>query len=105
MANSTRVDKAAEEILQTIGFSGVTDEASILAEETYGANHYERLATVVRRTEGAWLYNKNGEKILDCLAAYSAANPGHHHPRIVAAVVDALAAPLVLEIGTGSESG
>ncbi|RMG02124.1 MAG: aspartate aminotransferase family protein, partial [Planctomycetota bacterium] len=26
----------------------------------------------------------------DCLAAYSAANPGHHHPEIVRALVDAL---------------
>ena len=40
--------------------------------------------------EGAWLYTQDGRKILDCLAAYSAANAGHHHPKIVAALVKAL---------------
>jgi ornithine--oxo-acid transaminase len=57
---------------------------------TFGAHHYERLGLVVRKTEGAWLYDTEGNKYLDCLAAYSAANQGHHHPRIVRAVVDAL---------------
>jgi ornithine--oxo-acid transaminase len=90
MANTTRVDEAAEEILKSIGFSNLTDEEAILDEETFGANHYDRLAAVVRKTEGAWLYTKSGEKILDCLAAYSAANAGHHHPKIVAALVEAL---------------
>jgi ornithine--oxo-acid transaminase len=45
---------------------------------------------VVRRAEGTWLYDNDGNRYLDCLAAYSAANQGHHHPRIVAAVVEAL---------------
>ncbi len=59
-------------------------------DEQFGANHYTRLKLVVRRTAGAWLYTADGRKILDCLSAYSAANPGHHHPDIVNAVVHAL---------------
>jgi len=75
---------------EVIGFSNLTDAEVLKAEETFGANHYGRLKAIVRRTEGCWLYTRDGRKILDCLAAYSAANPGHHHPKIVKALVDAL---------------
>jgi len=74
----------------THGYSHVTDDQIYHLETIYGASHYRRLRSVVRRTEGAWLYMDDGTKILDCLAAYSAANPGHHHPKIVAAMVHAL---------------
>lgn len=73
-----------------MGYSGVTDDEIFRLEDLYGANHYRRLHTVIRKTEGAWLYTMDGRRILDCLAAYSAANPGHHHPKIVAALVNAL---------------
>jgi len=72
------------------GFSTANDGEVLESMGTYGAHHYERLALVVRKTEGAWLHDKDGKKYLDCLAAYSAANQGHHHPRIVKAVTDAL---------------
>jgi ornithine--oxo-acid transaminase len=74
----------------SMGYSETTDEEVFRLEDTYGANHYHRLHTVIRKTEGAWLHTADGRKILDCLAAYSAANPGHHHPKIVAALVNAL---------------
>jgi len=45
---------------------------------------------VVRHAKGCWLTDDKGKKYLDCLAAYSAANPGHHHPTITNAVMDAL---------------
>jgi ornithine--oxo-acid transaminase len=73
-----------------IGYSTLTDKEIINLDELYGADHYKRLKTVVRKTEGAWLYTQDGRKIIDCLAAYSAANPGHHHPRIVEALIKAL---------------
>jgi ornithine--oxo-acid transaminase len=73
------------------GFSRANDDEVLDYMATYSAMHYERLGLVVRKTEGAWLYDENGEKYLDCLAAYSAANQGHHHPRIVRAVTHALA--------------
>lgn len=71
-------------------FSTMTDRNVVDDESLFGAHHYRRLKAVVRRTQGAWLYTQDGERILDCLAAYSAANQGHHHPKIVAAVVAAL---------------
>ncbi len=73
-----------------IGYSTFPDQAVYDFESTYGANHYTRQHLVVRKAEGAWLYNQAGEKFLDCLAAYSAVNQGHHHPRIVQAVTEAL---------------
>lgn len=74
----------------TLGFSALSDDEIIRLEEQFGACHYSRLKTVIRKAEGAWLYTQDGKKILDCLAAYSAANPGHNHPKIVAAAIKAL---------------
>ena len=75
---------------QMLGFSDVSDKDVIAMESKSGAHHYGRVELVVRKTEGAWLYDNNGKKYLDCLAAYSAANQGHHNPTIVKAVTDAL---------------
>lgn len=75
---------------QAIGFSNISDKDVITMESTSGAHHYGRVELVVRKTKGAWLYDSEGNKYLDCLAAYSAANQGHHNPTIVKAVTDAL---------------
>jgi len=75
---------------EQLGFSALSDNEIIEMEHTFGANHYGRLETVVRKTDGCWIYTADGRKILDCLAAYSAANPGHHHPKITQAAIDAL---------------
>lgn len=74
----------------TVGYSDLTDNQIMEFESRFGAHHYGRLGLVVRHAKGAWLTNMNGNKYLDCLAAYSAANQGHHHPHIVAALVKAL---------------
>ncbi|MFZ5980733.1 MAG: ornithine--oxo-acid transaminase [Candidatus Zixiibacteriota bacterium] len=84
MADVKTTDKRA------IGFSQIPDNQIFDFEQTYGAHHYGRLNMVVRKTEGCWLTSIDGKKYLDCLAAYSAANPGHHHPKIVRALVEAL---------------
>lgn len=72
------------------GFSNEDDKTIFNLEENYGAHHYERIHLVVRHAKGCWLTDEKGNKYLDCLAAYSAANPGHHHPTITNAVMDAL---------------
>ncbi len=74
----------------TRGFSQIGDGGIVQLEERFGAHHYRRLGMVVRQAHGCWLTDMHGRSYLDCLAAYSAANPGHHHPKIVAALVDAL---------------
>ena len=39
---------------------------------------------VLASGEGAWVTDVDGRRYLDCLAAYSALNFGHGHPRLVA---------------------
>ncbi len=73
-----------------LGLSPIPDNQIINFESTFGAHHYGRLELVVRKAEGAWLYGLDDKKHLDCLAAYSAANQGHHHPKIVGALMEAL---------------
>ncbi len=55
-------------------------------EEKYGAHNYHPLDVVIQKAEGVWVYDVEGKKYLDCLAAYSAVNQGHCHPRIVKAL-------------------
>lgn len=78
------------EAIEKMGYSTIDDKDVFALEDRFGAHHYTRLNTVIRRTEGAWLYAQDGRKILDCLSAYSAANPGHNHPEVVQALVNAL---------------
>jgi ornithine--oxo-acid transaminase len=68
--------------------TGSQSEAFIALEEQYGAHNYHPLDVVIERGEGVWVYDVEGRKYLDCLAAYSAVNQGHCHPRIMQAVVD-----------------
>jgi len=72
------------------GFTDLPDSEIFEYEHTCGAHHYKRLDMVVRKSEGCWLTSIDGKKYLDCLAAYSAANQGHHNPKIVKALTDAL---------------
>jgi ornithine--oxo-acid transaminase len=55
----------------------------IALEEQFGAHNYHPLDVVIDRAEGAWVYDVDGKRYLDCLAAYSAVNQGHCHPRIL----------------------
>lgn len=56
-------------------------------ENSYGAHNYEPFDVVVERAEGCWVYDVEGKRFLDCLAAYSAVNQGHCHPKILAALI------------------
>jgi len=57
-------------------------------ENEYGAHNYRPLDVVIERAEGVWVYDTEGKRYLDCLAAYSALNQGHCHPRILQALVE-----------------
>ncbi|MFO7444779.1 MAG: ornithine--oxo-acid transaminase [Ignavibacteriaceae bacterium] len=57
-------------------------------EEKYGAHNYHPLDVVIDKAEGVWVYDVDGKKYLDCLAAYSAVNQGHCHPRIIKILKD-----------------
>ena len=60
----------------------------IALEDEYGAHNYKPLDVVITRAEGAWVWDTEGRKYLDCLSAYSALNQGHCHPRIVRTMVE-----------------
>jgi ornithine--oxo-acid transaminase len=64
----------------------------IQLEDQYGAHNYHPLDVVIERGEGIWLYDVEGKKYLDFLAAYSAVNQGHCHPTIAEAAREQLAA-------------
>ena len=51
----------------------------------WAANNYKPLDVVLERGLGAWVWDVDGKKYLDCLSAYSAVNQGHCNPKIVAA--------------------
>ncbi|QQR72781.1 MAG: ornithine--oxo-acid transaminase [Holophagales bacterium] len=60
----------------------------IALEERFGAHNYHPLDVVINRAEGVWVWDVEGRKYLDFLAAYSAVNQGHCHPRILKALVE-----------------
>jgi ornithine--oxo-acid transaminase len=76
---------------------GIFDPANALPRTTadylalealYGATNYKPLDVVLNRGQGVWVWDVEGNKYLDCLAAYSAVNQGHCHPRILAAMIE-----------------
>jgi ornithine--oxo-acid transaminase len=90
---ATEVDRSSEERMQG-ELMPLTDEQLLAAkefialEDAYGAHNYLPLDVVIERAEGAWVYDVEGKRCLDCLAAYSAVNQGHCHPRILEALIE-----------------
>jgi ornithine--oxo-acid transaminase len=60
----------------------------IALEETFGAHNYHPLDVVIERGQGSWVFDVEGKRYLDCLAAYSAVNQGHCHPRLVETLIE-----------------
>jgi ornithine--oxo-acid transaminase len=61
----------------------MTDLLGLTSE--YGAHNYHPLPIVAAEAEGVWVTDVEGRRYLDMLAAYSALNFGHRHPRLIAA--------------------
>ncbi|MCK5742699.1 MAG: ornithine--oxo-acid transaminase [Chlorobi bacterium] len=57
-------------------------------ENEYGAHNYHPLDVVIKEAKGVWVTDVEGNKFMDCLAAYSAVNQGHCHPKIMEAFVE-----------------
>ena len=57
-------------------------------ETAYGARNYQPLDVVLTRGQGAYVWDVEGKRYLDCLASYSAVNQGHCHPKILKALTD-----------------
>src|SRR6202050_2554194 len=70
----------------------MTGRASELMQlnQAHAAHNYHPLPVVVDEAEGAWVTDVEGRLYLDMLAAYSALNFGHRHPRLIAAAMSQL---------------
>ncbi len=55
-------------------------------EDDFGAHNYHPIPVVIERGEGIFVWDVDGKKYFDFLAAYSAVNQGHCHPRIIKAL-------------------
>jgi ornithine--oxo-acid transaminase len=55
-------------------------------ENNFGAHNYHPIPVVLEKGEGVYVWDVEGKKYFDFLAAYSAVNQGHCHPRIVNAL-------------------
>jgi ornithine--oxo-acid transaminase len=68
------------------GTEGAQTAAQLRAQaDAHGAHNYHPLPVMISSAEGAWVTDVDGRRYLDMLAAYSAINFGHLHPRLVAA--------------------
>jgi len=61
-------------------------EQLVELESELAAHTYHPLDVVIERAQGVWVYDVEGKRYMDCLAAYSAVNQGHCHPRILEAL-------------------
>lgn len=64
--------------------------AAIDLEDQVLAHNYAPLGVVLAQGQGSWVTDIDGNRYLDCLAAYSALNFGHRHPALIAAATDQL---------------
>lgn len=62
-------------------------DALIQQENQFGAHNYHPLDVVCTKGEGVFLTDVDGKQYMDFLAAYSAVNQGHNHPRIGEAMI------------------
>lgn len=57
-------------------------------EDKYGAHNYHPIPVVLEKGEGVYVWDVEGKRYFDFLAAYSAVNQGHCHPRIIKALTE-----------------
>ncbi len=63
-----------------------TSKDFMAKEEQFGAHNYHPLPVVLAKGKGVYVWDVEGKKYFDFLAAYSAVNQGHCHPEIVEAL-------------------
>jgi ornithine--oxo-acid transaminase len=61
-------------------------EYLIELEDNFGAHNYHPIPVVLERGEGVYVWDVEGKRYYDFLAAYSAVNQGHCHPRLIKAL-------------------
>jgi ornithine--oxo-acid transaminase len=66
--------------------SSMTSQGIMAREARFGAKNYAPFPVVLVRGSGAYLFDASGKRYIDMMSAYSAANFGHLHPRLVRAM-------------------
>ena len=61
----------------------ISSEEAMELERQYGAHNYAPQPAVLAEGKGIDVWDPEGRHYYDCLAAYSALNQGHCHPRII----------------------
>jgi ornithine--oxo-acid transaminase len=74
--------------MKSVMTGSITSKQAIELEEKYGAHNYHPLPVVLERGEGVYVWDVEGKRYYDFLAAYSAVNQGHCHPQIISALID-----------------
>jgi acetylornithine/LysW-gamma-L-lysine aminotransferase len=64
----------------------MSSETIIAAEQQFTSGLYPKRQVAIVRGEGARLYDAEGRAFIDCVGGQGAANLGHSHPAVVAAV-------------------
>lgn len=68
--------------------SQLSTKEFIAREAKFGAHNYHPLPVVLSKGKGVFVWDAEGKKYFDFLAAYSAVNQGHCHPKIVNALTE-----------------
>lgn len=69
--------------------AGTIDSTTAMElEDRYGAHNYHPIPVVISRGEGTLVWDAEGKQYYDFLAAYSAVNQGHCHPKIVNTLIE-----------------
>ncbi len=66
----------------------LTSKDYMAKEDKFGAHNYHPLPVVLAKGEGIFVWDVEGKKYFDFLAAYSAVNQGHCHPKITNALIE-----------------
>ena len=74
--------------METLMTKKITSKQAIELENKYGAHNYQSIPVVLERGEGVFVWDVEGKQYFDFLAAYSAVNQGHCHPKIVNALIE-----------------
>lgn len=57
-------------------------------EDRFGAHNYHPIPVVIEKAQGVFMWDTEGKRYYDFLAAYGAVNQGHCHPRIIKALTE-----------------
>ena len=72
------MEKGIEEILKNLSAKEIIE-----ITEKYGAHNYKPLKIVITKGKGAYVWDKEGRKYLDCIGCYSAVSHGHLNKNII----------------------